>query len=352
MTRRERDLLDLGEEVARIPVQRETSDGPKGKSLLTPRLGDVERVELECLRLLHRHHLDEHVPLGVVTLGDGIEQVADGIVGIRSRQLSSSSHVDVLDVLSCPHVEFAVNCVALARLELERVTSVAVHEAEAVWNAAIAVEKHHLVGGLGSEGDEVPVHVGVLQVRLRIALLAVDEAREEEWIADEEDRRVVAHQIPDAVFGVELHGEASRISHGVGTAALTSDGRETHRNRRSLANLVEDLRGGEFGDVVRDFEVAESSAAFGMFHSLRNALAVKVSHCVEEVDVLEQDWPARSNCRAEVNESLSEKHIANSPVIVAVITPKGAPFPFVATADPLWKRRKKGKRKSFQSVRR
>lgn len=45
-----------------------------------------------------------------------------------------------------------------------------------------------------------------------IPLLRVDEAREEYWVPDEEDGRVVAHHVPVSIFRVELHSESSGIS--------------------------------------------------------------------------------------------------------------------------------------------
>ena len=56
------------------------------------------------------------------------------------------------------------------------------------------------MSGHWHEGDEVPEHVGVLEVRGRVALLRVDERREEDGVADEEDGRVVAHQVPVALL--------------------------------------------------------------------------------------------------------------------------------------------------------
>ena len=60
----------------------------------------------------------------------------------------------------------------------------------------------YLVRGLGTKGNEIPEHVSVLEVGLRVPLLGVDEAREEEGIADEEDGRVVPRKVPDSFVGV------------------------------------------------------------------------------------------------------------------------------------------------------
>lgn len=92
----------------------------------------------------------------------------------------------------------------------------------AIWDTAIAEQEHDLMSRLGSQADEVPEHVGILQVSLGIPLLRVDEAREEDRVANEEDRRVVANQVPDALVGVEFQGEAARIARRVGGAAFAA----------------------------------------------------------------------------------------------------------------------------------
>lgn len=48
-------------------------------------------------------------------------------------------------------------------------------------------------------------------MRRGISLLRVYETREEQGILDEENGRVVADEIPDTLFGVELHRKATWI---------------------------------------------------------------------------------------------------------------------------------------------
>lgn len=114
------------------------------------------------------------------------------------------------------------------------------------------------MGRLGTERDEIPDHVGVLQVGLRIPLLCVDEGGEEEGVTDEEDGCVVADEVPVAVLSVVLHGEAARVTGRVRRPALPADGREADEHRRLLADLGEDLRLGELGHVVRHLRVSGS----------------------------------------------------------------------------------------------
>ena len=49
---------------------------------------------------------------------------------------------------------------------------------------------------LGAEGNEIPEHVRILQVSYWITFLSVNERWEENRVANEEDRSVVADQIP------------------------------------------------------------------------------------------------------------------------------------------------------------
>ena len=83
---------------------------------------------------------------------------------------------------------------------------------------------------LRTKGDEVPEHVGILEVSLRVPLLGVDEAGEEEWVTDEEDGSVVPREVPDSLVGVELDGEASRITCSISTPTLSTwdVARESH----------------------------------------------------------------------------------------------------------------------------
>lgn len=114
-------------------------------------------------------------------------------------------------------VELAVHGLALAVDQLERVAAVPVHVAVPVGSAAVGEEEGDLVRGLRAQGDKVPEHVctcggvnewqenewhvcaccrhrtRVLAVRRWVALLGVDEAGEEDGVADEEDGRVAVY---------------------------------------------------------------------------------------------------------------------------------------------------------------
>lgn len=62
-------------------------------------LGEIEWVPLPLFGLLEGHDLDGHVELGVISLGNGIEEVADRVVGILRGELAGSLGRQVLDAL-------------------------------------------------------------------------------------------------------------------------------------------------------------------------------------------------------------------------------------------------------------
>lgn len=56
----------------------------------------------------------------------------------------------------------------------------------------------------------------------RISFLSMDEIGKQEWVANEEYRRVVANQIPVALFRVEFDGETARIAGRVRRTTFTA----------------------------------------------------------------------------------------------------------------------------------
>jgi len=141
---------------------------------------------------------------------------------------------------------------------------------------------------LRQQRPEVPVVVGAAQVGARVALDGVVEVGELERVAEEEDRRVVADQVPVALFGIELDGEAADVPLGVGRSALARHRREADEDRRLLAGLREEPGPGVTGDVVGYGEVAESAAALGVHAPLGDYLPVEVGEFLEKPDILKK----------------------------------------------------------------
>lgn len=96
--------------------------------------------------------------------------------------------------------------------------------------------------GLRNEAEKVPKRIGILHVRLRIALLGVDEVRKLQSVADEEDGRVVAHHVPIALLRVELEGESTGIPRRIGKPRLPCHGGESGEHRRPLPDRTKEPR--------------------------------------------------------------------------------------------------------------
>lgn len=108
-----------------------------------------------------------------------------------------------------------------------------VHVAITIGQTTVSEQEHYLMGGLWSQGDEVPEHVRVLQVGLGVSLLRVDERWEEDRVTDEEDRRVVADQVPDSIVSVKLDSETSGISSSISRTTFTAFNEIETLNKKS-----------------------------------------------------------------------------------------------------------------------
>ena len=121
-------------------------------------------------------------------------------------------------------------------------TAPAVHMAETVGYTPVAKHPRYLIESLVPECEEIPARVEVLQICLRVALLGVDERHEHKRVPNEEDRGIIANQIPVTLFCVELDGEPSRVAHSVSTASFASDCWKTDGHWRSLTKAIEQVR--------------------------------------------------------------------------------------------------------------
>ena len=86
----------------------------------------------------------------------------------------------------------------------------------------------------GDSDQKSHIAVGERMLVLRVALLRMDEVGELERIAHEEDRRIVADDVPVAFFGIEAQRKAAHVALGIGRAALAGHGREAQEQLRSF----------------------------------------------------------------------------------------------------------------------
>ena len=112
----------------------------------------------------------------------------------------------------------------------------------------------------GIQRDEIP-EIVVRGLRLRKAAVGLllggmDEVGELDRVLDEEDRDVVADEVPVAFLGVELDREAAHVARQIGRALVAGDGREAHEDRRLLAGALEQIGAGDVGERLVILEIA------------------------------------------------------------------------------------------------
>ena len=62
-----------------------------------------------------------------------------------------------------------------------------------------------------------------------------------------------------------------------------------------LSNCVKDLRLAVLWDVMSNFKVPKRSTALGVYHSFGDSLPVKMTHLIQELDILQQEGSAGSH---------------------------------------------------------
>ena len=146
----------------------------------------------------------------------------------------------------------------------------------------------------GDSDQKSHMAVGERMLVLRVALLGVDEVGELVGVAHEEDRRVVADEVPVALPGVELQRKAAHVALVVGGAQLAGDGREAGEHLGLLADGGEDVGRRVARDVLGDGQRAVGAPALGVHRPLGDALAVLVGELLDQLVVLHQQRPARA----------------------------------------------------------
>ena len=92
------------------------------------------------------------------------------------------------------------------------VGAITIHVSIAIWSSTIREKNGNLLKSLRAITPEVPSHVSILAISLRISLLAVDEIWELDRILDKEHWSVISNHIIVSLFSVKLNGESSGVS--------------------------------------------------------------------------------------------------------------------------------------------
>ena len=241
----------VSEEVVGVAVEHHAPDRPDRHQFLGHQLGGVQDVETESGRLLLGEDLQSQFVLGERAALDAFPEIATVVVRIGARDLDGFVPAQRVGASLGRPVELDEHGLAVRVDQAIRVNAEALHRGVRTRDRAVAHDPQQHVGGLGHQRDEVPERVvragrlGHLVMRLRLD--GVHQVGKLHRVLDEEDRNVVADQVPVAFVGVELDGEAADVARGVLAAAFAGHGREPDEHRRALARLLERRRLGEVG---------------------------------------------------------------------------------------------------------
>ncbi|MNS85587.1 hypothetical protein D3C72_1194550 [compost metagenome] len=174
----------------------------------------------------------------------------------------------------------------------------ALHHPVAARNATIGHHPHQHMGGLRHQRHKVPERVvGRRRLRhavMRLGFYRVHQVRKLHRVLDEEDRHVVADQVPVAFVGIELDGKAAHVARGVLGPPLARHRGKAHEHRRALAGFGKQGRRGQVGQGLVALEVTVGGRAARVHDALGNALVIEVRNFFTQDEVFQQRRPAHA----------------------------------------------------------
>ncbi|MNV14017.1 hypothetical protein D3C71_1046860 [compost metagenome] len=186
----------------------------------------------------------------------------------------------------------------LAVDEAERMNPKSFHEAQRSWYGPVGHDPHDHVHAFRCQTDEVPkIVVRRLSLRegaIRLLLGRVDEIRKLDGVLDEEDRDIVADQIPVAFFGVHLDGKTADVAHEIGRSFVAGDRGKADENWCRLTSPLEHVCPGVLSKRLIRLEIAVRTIPARMHDALWNSLVIEMEDFFSEMEVLHQSGSART----------------------------------------------------------
>src|SRR5580704_8668287 len=148
------------------------------------------------------------------------------------------------------------------------------------------------MGGLGHERCPVPERVvgtaGLWKRPVGLHLHGMDQVRKLDRVLNEKHRDIVAHKVPIAFFGVELHREASHVTWSVDGASAARDGRETSEEGCFLPFALEDVGSRNICKRFVNLEKAMRGRTAGMNDAFGDALVIEMKNLFTQYEIFEE----------------------------------------------------------------
>src|SRR5439155_10157887 len=106
----------------------------------------------------------------------------------------------------------------------------------------------------------------------------MDEVGELDRILNEENRDIVADEIPVAFLRVEFDRKTTHIARKVRRSLVSGYGREPHKHGRFFAGPLKNVGLGDFGQRFVSLKETVSPVAAGMDHPFRDPLVIEMEN--------------------------------------------------------------------------
>ncbi len=189
------------------------------------------------------------------------------------------------------------------------------------------------MGSLGHETNKVPERV-MRGSRLRVAAIGLHFHRMHEIgkfdrILDEEDRNVVADEIPIAFLGVELDGEAPDVPHRVRRSRAAGDRRKSNIDLGLFADLRQHARARIFRQRLPQLEKTAGAGPARVDDAFGDALMVKMKNLFAEMEILQKRWTPSASAKRVLIVEDGDAMTGRQDVVFS----SGALMQFAAGAD-------------------
>ena len=128
----------------------------------------------------------------------------------------------------------------------------------------------------------------IAEIRGRVPFYGMDEVGEFDGVLDEENRDVVADQVPVALFSVKLDGKPAYITRGVYRTRAACNGRYASKHGCPITDLSEYPGGGISLQRVGQLEKTMHARRPRVNNTLGNALVIEMRDFFAEDEILKK----------------------------------------------------------------
>lgn len=150
-------------------------------------------------------------------------------------------------------------------------------------------EKGVICFGIGVE--ELPEGRRVEDIVLGRSFLGMNKRWKLSTVANGEDGFTEKHPVQVTFIGVQLEGESTCITYGIGRSSATGHGREADTKIGLLSYSAEEVCAGEGGYIICDFKDTSSTGTLGVYQPLWDALVSSMRDNLKEIDVTKEQCP-------------------------------------------------------------